>query len=189
MAKPKWQKSSLKLSKNHIWKSAPGYKIVVVDRGAARVDIPGDWLVEMGESGLEARNRPKPDDSALIQITVMPMPAEIDWREMPLVPLFENAMEHGATETLSRGPNQLINRPGLEGVWRETRYIDPDERREAVSFCIFAREGGIHIFITLSCWPEEVANCTPVWEEVLRSLRLGEYVDASTGRRVKPREN
>jgi hypothetical protein len=189
MAKAKWQKSSLKLAKNHVWKAAPGFKIVVVDRGAARVDIPGDWIVEMGESGLEARNRPQPDDSALIQITVLPMPAEVDWRAMPLLPLFENAMEHGATETLSRGLVQQISRPGLEGVWRETRYFDPDEHKEAVSFCILAREGGIHIFITLSFWPEEIETCRQVWDEVLRSLRLGEYVDASTGRRVKPREN
>jgi hypothetical protein len=37
--------------------------------------------------------------------------------------------------------------------------------------------------------PDEVPNCLPVWAEVLDSLRLGEYVDATTGRRVKPREN
>lgn len=185
----KWQKSSLRMAKNHVWKTAPGYKIVVIDRGAARVDIPGDWVVSVGDSGLEARNRPQPDDSALLQVTLLPLPREIDWRDIPLRPLFENAMEHGAKEVLGRGPIESLARPGLEGVWRETRFVDPEERREAVSRCILARDSGIHIFITLSFWPEEEAACQPMWEEVLRSLRIGEYVEATTGRPIKPREN
>ncbi len=185
----KWQKNSLKLAKNHAWKSAPGYQILVVDRGAARLDIPIGWLVAPDETGLEVRNRPKPDDTCLIQISILPMPEGIDWSALPLAILLENAMEGSDTETLVRGPLVQVDRPGLHGVWRETRYIDPEERREACSFCIFAREGGIHVVITLSCWPEGLPEFTPVWEELLRSLRIGEYRDAQTGQRIRPREN
>lgn len=185
----KWQKSSLKLAKNHAWKAAPGYQILVVDRGAARLDIPSGWFIGPDETGLEVRNHPKPDDTCLIQISVLPMPEGIDWSEFPLIALFENATADSKTEVLIRGPIVQVDRPGLHGVWRETRYIDEEEHREACSFCIFAREGGIHVVVTLSCWPEGLSEFTPVWEEILRSLRIGEYRDAQTGQRIRPREN
>jgi hypothetical protein len=185
----KGKKVRLRLAKDHVWKSSPGYQIVVIDRGAARVDIPVGWHLDFVETGLEVRNFPKPDDTCLIQITVLPMPNEVDWRSLPLVPLFKNAMEHGGSEVLRRGPIVEVKREGLHGVWQETRYIDPEEHKEAASFCILARDRGIHVFITLSCWPEGVPEFLPVWDEILRSLRIGEYVDATTGRRIRPREN
>ena len=181
----KWRKSTLKLAKDHAWQARPGYQIVVLDRGAARFDVPLGWVLAPGEGAIEVRDRPQPDDNCLLQVTVLPVPAGLEPGALPLEGLLAAALEGGAQEVLDRGLIESAARPGLELAWRETRYVDPEERREARSRTCLARGAGIHVLFTLSFWPEEAARCDEVWDELLRSLRLGDYREATTGRRVR----
>ncbi len=183
MAK-KSQKQTFRLAKEHAWRARPGHKIVVLDRGAVRFDIPQGWVLEFGEGAVELRDRPSPDDNCLLQATVLPVPTDIDWSPLPLAPLLEDATAGGEQEVIAREPIEHAERSGLELVWRETRYVDPGEHREARSRTCLARGAGIHAVLTMSFWPEDAARFGPVWDEVLRSLRLGEYVEATTGRRI-----
>ena len=180
-----WQKQTLKMAKNHVWKASPGYQILVLDRGAARIDIPQGWVVSPGENCLEVRDRPSPDDRCLIQITVFPQVEGVDFSQIPIGPLFESVLQGDETEVLSRSPLHEERRKDLEFVWRETRYIDTEEHREACTRNCFARRVGIHVVISFSNWPEDFEEFTPAWEEVLRSLRVGEFVDAKTGWRIR----
>ena len=59
------------------------------------------------------------------------------------------------------------------------------EKREACTRNCFCRRVGIHVLISFSNWPEDVEEFTPAWEEVLRSLRVGEFVDPKTGWRIR----
>jgi hypothetical protein len=181
----KWQKQTLKMAQNHTWEASPGFKILVLDRGAARIDIPEDWVIAPGENCLEVRDRPQPDDRCLIQLTVFPQIEGVDFSAMPLVPLFENVTNTDSTDTLLRGPVFQDKRKDLEFVWRETRYIDPEEKREACTRNCFARRVGIHLLISFSNWPEDVDEFTFAWDEILRSLRIGEYRDPKTGWRIR----
>ncbi len=39
-------------------------------------------------------------------------------------------------------------------------------------------------FITMDYWPEDGAKFAPVWDEILRSLQLGNVVDDVAGPRL-----
>jgi hypothetical protein len=39
-----------------------------------------------------------------------------------------------------------------------------------------AWRGEIEVLITFSFWEEDAARLTPIWDEALHSLRLGEYM-------------
>ena len=180
----KWKKDQLRLARDHVWKAKPGYQIVVLDRGAVRFDVPQGWVIGPGEGAVELRDRPSPDDLCLIQASVLYAPPGIDWQGLPLAELFEAATDVGHQEVIARGPAQFEERPGLALAWRETRYVDPGEDREAHSRTLVARGAGIHAVITMSWWPEDTARFAPIWDEVLRSLQLGVYVKDPTRRNL-----
>jgi hypothetical protein len=181
----KWDKQRLKLAKDHSWRAKPGYQIVVLDRGAVRFDVPQGWGIAPGEGSIELRDRPSPDDRCLLEVSVIHLPAEIDWSGLPLGPLLEEVSKGGKEEIFGRGAVSIAERPGVELAWRETRYVDPGEHREARSRSCLARGAGVYAILTMSFWPEDAAEFEPVWTEVLRSLRLGEYREATTGRPVR----
>jgi hypothetical protein len=99
-----------------------------------------------------------------------------------------NAPLIGAEEDdlISQDPITHILRPNLEIVWTECRRMDSVERREARSRYLFARGRGtppgatqprdILPFVTMDFWPEDASRCNAVWKELVRSLRVGEYV-------------
>lgn len=87
---------------------------------------------------------------------------------------------------ISQDPVTHVLRPDLEIVWTECRRIDQAEQREACSRHLFARGRGtppgdtqprdILPFVTMDFWPEDAPRCRAVWKELVRSLRVGEYV-------------
>lgn len=89
-------------------------------------------------------------------------------------------------DLISRDPITHVLRPNLEVVWTECRRIDKSEQREARSRHLFARGRGTPIgadlphdilpFITMDFWPEDAPHCNAVWKELVRTLRVGEYV-------------
>jgi hypothetical protein len=184
-AMAKWQKQTMKMAKNHAWKSSPGYQILVLDRGAARIDIPEGWAVSPGLSRTSRQFSPGDEGRCLLQVTVFPQMEHVDFSGLPLATLFGQVTGSSETEIILRGPIIEERRKDLEIVWRETRFVDPEEKREARTFNIFARRVGIHVLISFSMWPEDVEEFTPAWEEVLRSLRVGEFVDPKTGWRIR----
>ncbi len=88
---------------------------------------------------------------------------------------------------ISQDPITHVLRPNLEIVWTECRRIDQTEQREARSRHLFARGRGtppgatqprdILPLVTMDFWPEDAPRCNTVWKELVRSLRVGEYVD------------
>jgi hypothetical protein len=89
-------------------------------------------------------------------------------------------------DLISQDPITHVLRPDLEIVWTERRQLDQIEQRESRSRHLFARGRGtppgttqprdILPFITMDFWPEDVPRCNAVWKELVRSLRVGEYV-------------
>lgn len=174
----KWNEQSLRMDDDHTWRSKPGYQIFVVDRGAARFDFPTDWVVVANEEGVRLHDKQPPDDSCVLQISVFYLPPGLDLSELPPATLLAQALDarDDDDETLGRTPIAHVLRPGLEIVWSETRRIDPGEHREARSRHLLAKAGDIQVFVSLEFWPEDGERLGPVWDEVLRSLRVGEFV-------------
>ena len=74
---------SYPLPEGHQWKAQAGYKIVVVERGAARFEIPNDWHVEATATSLRAFDAVPPDDECPLEVTVQRFPG-LDPERVPI---------------------------------------------------------------------------------------------------------
>lgn len=168
-----WQKKTYRLKKDHSWRAPPGYAIVVVDRGAARFDIPREWVVIPTDDALELHDRQPPDDDCLLKVSVIYPPPGVDPRGLPLPELLLAATKDDKRGVFSRGEVTQVQREDLELAWFEGRFVDPVEGREARTRACLARVKNVMSFITMDFWPEHVDRFGPIWNVVLRSLRLG----------------
>jgi hypothetical protein len=173
----KWTKRSLRLNDDHNWKSKPGYQIFVYGRGAVRFDIPVGWVVVGDDDGgIKIYDRQPPDETCGLQMTIFHLPKQIDWSQLPLGTLFAQALSRPDRDIIGQTPIAHVLRPGLECVWNELSWIDAGERREARSRNLLARADNIQPFITLTFWADDAKRLEPVWQELLRSLRVAQFV-------------
>jgi hypothetical protein len=111
--KRKGKTETLKLRPDHRWKAKPGCEILVADRGAVRFDIPEDRTLEKGDDSVRFHDREPPDDDCLLQMTLMTLPAEVDWSAFPLDRLLVEAMEGDSRGIVSNGPVPYERRPAV----------------------------------------------------------------------------
>jgi len=182
VAKWRYEKTQ-RMKPGHGWKAKPGYQIIVADRGAVRFDVPRTWIFKLetnektGLTTMTLHNRPEPDDDCRLQVTHMYLPQGYDWSSVSWPELLEQAVtEPAESEPLGRSPAIHEQRRDLELAWTETRYLDAREHREARSRFCLARRGDIVVLFTLDYWPEHARRFLPVWENIMASLRLGEYI-------------
>ncbi|SRR5579884_2153514 len=173
---PKWREDTYRLADGVSWPVKPGYVTFIADQGAVRFDIPRGWIVEPGDKSIKIHDREPPDDTCVLEMSIFWLAADVDWSGLSLTELLLHAVEDPEQEVLSRGRPVYTRRGDLEIVWLETRCIDPGEHREARSRCCIARRGTIQPLFTFDYWPEDAARVLPAWDELLRTLRLGEYV-------------
>lgn len=172
-----WHEEVYKLPDDLHWEVREGYKTFVADRGAVRFDIPGDWIMTPGESSIKFQDRESPDDTCTLEMSIFRLPPGPNWDDLPLLHLLSDAVEgDDHLEVLSRRKPVYQRRGDMEIAWLETRYVEPLEHREARSRNCLARRGLIQPFFTFAFWPEDARRVLPAWDELIRSLRLGEYV-------------
>lgn len=185
----KWQAQKLRLRDDHTWKAPSGYKIVVIDRGAVRFNVPDGWYGEPQEGRFQLYDRKPPDDQCGIAVTVFNLPKGVDWTGLPLVPLLKDATEHKdpnrkPPEALpideQHGEVITLPREDIELVYRETRFIDPKELRPAYSRTVVARGFDVMCLFTFVLWLDDAEKLETVWQEFMRSIELGRYVSDPT---------
>ena len=175
MAKRKWRKSSLPLASGHGWKGAPGCRVFVADRGAVRFDIPEAWVLEPDRGSVKFYDRKPPGDDCCLEMSYLRLP-RADWRALPVAGLVDEVVPAGRPDVERRlGPFEA-DRPGIEIAWLEEHYIDPGERRLARQRTGIARGSGIQCLLTLVYWADDSDRVEPVWDTVLRTLALGQWV-------------
>src|SRR5919199_982170 len=175
----KWKKQVLKMKPDHGWRAKPGHKIFVADRGAVRFDYPQEWVVEPGEKSVKFYDVAPPDDNCRLEVSFMRLPP-IDWSGLPLQQLVEVAVKGDERNPIAEEEMRYVKRADLELAWTEITFIDPVEKREARSRICVGRGSNIQPLITLDFWPEDAERVNPVWDEVLRSLELGQYIQDPT---------
>ncbi len=176
--KPKktFKESTHKLADNHTWKAPSGYKIFVIDRGAASFNIPASWFLKQIEP-LELLDKAPPDDNARLMVSFFRLPPRVDWSDLPLDKLLVQSTEGTPHETLSQSEIfQPKRHDGVELAWREDRFLDPGENRDAFTRIAMARGFDVQLLITCDFWPEDAAKVKPIWDEVLRSIQLGRKI-------------
>lgn len=180
------KKQTLKLKKNHGWRCRPGYRILVLDRGAVRFDVPAGWVLKMDPVSVKLFDGEPPDDDCRLEVSFNRLPPA-DWSGFPLEQALRGSIAgdpRGLTET---GAAVTINRHDLRLVWFETAFDDPAEHRPARSRFLLAIGNNVQCLITLDFWEADAARLTPVWDELVRTLRLGLLIaDPTTGAAVNP---
>ncbi len=182
----KWIKKTYKLEQNYKWKAKPGYNIFVAGRGELRFDIPEKWvIIPEGNEGrsIKFHDLQPPDDNCVLEVSITRFwgPALELIGDPPIPEMLRDISGKGLSFVLATGEIHHERRGEMELAWLEQRYMDPSENREAISRSCLARKGGIYPYITFAFWPEHEAQFSPVWDEVLRTLAVGEQVPGFGG--------
>lgn len=185
--KSKWIKRTLKLKENHGWECRPGFKIFAADRGAVRFDIPDRWLIFPGDDGsIKFHDRKPPDDNCRLQMTVFYLNDQIDWSGLPLAQMLAGVLDKDDDEDQgherTRGEIIEVQRERLDLAWTEVRFIDPEEKRPARSRIGLARWSNIQPILTFDFWESDAPRMIAAWDELVRTLVLGDYIEDPTQR-------
>lgn len=173
-ADEQWKQQIFDLPPQHGWRAKPGYKIFVADRGAVRFDFPESWVVVPGDDAIAIHDRPPPDDEVVLKVSVMRLPPiKGGWDQLPLERLVREALRGDKRAATGGDEVVTLRRGDLELAWAQVRFIDPEQKRPALSRCCLARARNIQPLITMDFWESDLGKMSMVWDEVLRSLRVG----------------
>lgn len=171
----KYEKESFRLPENHTWSAKKGYNVLVLDRGAVRIEVPDQWKVLPDPDSIKIRDRDEPDDDMCLAVSYLRL-APIDWSGLPVSDLVEAATRGDERPIYEWLPIMSYKRRGVEIGWRAMRFIDPKEQREAYSHLCIARKGTVQMLLTFEFWEDDAARARTIWGDVLSSIELNDYI-------------
>ena len=172
------------LEANHVRKASPGCRILVLDGGAVRLDIPKAWVFHARDNHVLIFDREPLHNRCSLGLSWHRIPVESCATPLSLL------LAHGSTtETrplLERGPIRQVMRPPLEIAWRQLKVQDDQDKCEmCIRMCI-GRSGSTQAVFLFEFRPEDELLFFPAWQTLLESLAVGEYIsDPATGRRYE----
>ncbi len=177
----KWIKQTLDLKPDHRWQGTPGYKIFVVGRGAVRIEVPGEWVLEPQDKSFRFLDAPPPNDNSCIEVSYNLLPPG-DYRDFPLERVLKEIAERDERNVLEVGEVITVPRQTARIVWIQLKFLDDQENRVAYSRICVGIGSGVQSLITSEFWVEDSDRIIPIWDHVIRSLTLGLYIsDPTTG--------
>ncbi len=181
---PKFSKTDLPLKRDHQWTATTGFRIAALDRGAIRFEFPQDWVCRPDEDSVKFYDHEPPADNCRLAVSRQRLPEMVD--RIPL-----GTLVNGAAQGDSRGLHQTtslchVRRASMELAWVEFQFTDPELKHEARSRFCFARGAGVYALITLEFWQDDAERFIPVWDHVMDTLALGEFIlDPASGARLQ----
>jgi len=174
---PVKEKRQHRIPKNHQWKAEPGCKILVAERGVMRLDYPQSWVVQPQEGSIRIHDLEPPNDNCRVEVSVLRYPL-VDVDSIPLESLVPE---------LACSDVKTLRHHSFRLGWRLIRQPDPGSERPACSFLALALAIRIQVVLSMDCWEDDYERFLPVWETILRSLRLGQSIrDPVMGTTVTP---
>lgn len=162
------------LAPDHGWRSAPDRKILVIGRGAVRLDYPDTWVVTADEDSVKLHDRQPPDDDCVLAISYHRWPAIT--HTLPVAALVRMALD---TDERACTAGELIvteARTDLALAWGQGTFTDRRVSREAVTRLGIARKDGLQVLVTFDFWHSDLAACDAHWRDVLASMQLCQWV-------------
>jgi hypothetical protein len=176
---PKDKPQSLSLLEGHGWRSQPGHKILVLDRGAVRLEYPESWYFEPTDDCAKLHDRQPPDDDFALGVSYHHWP-RISAPELSVGKLVRSSLEQDPRSFASIGPIAEETRLDFVLAWGEGRFIDPLQKREACGRLCLARKDEIQALVTFDFWLSDLAQGDAYWRQFLASLQLGQWVTDPT---------
>ena len=169
----------VKLQEGHTWKCKPGCKIFVLHQRILRFDVPEDWVMDLGETSVKFYDRQPPDDNCRLEVSLLRHP-QIDWSLLPLDQLLCDLGDVKSGEEIRNHDVRRQGRPGIDLVWVEKIFIDPNESRPARSRIAIVRGTNAHALVTFGFWESDAGRVLPAWDEVMHSIDMGLKVQVPT---------
>ena len=177
-----WQRRTIKLEKNFpIPKTFRlGNNIFVANRGEVCFEYPKEWIVKPSDKSICFYDAEPPADQCMLEFSILPLDFAVDWSKLPLEEMIRQAV---GAEAGSYDPASIrtLRRGELKIVQLEHEFLEPVEKRTAISRCALASRADVITLITFNFWPEHRDKAETVWNDLLETLRLAE------GQRFKTR--
>ena len=107
---------------------------------------------------------------------------------MPVAALLEQGSLSETRTVVQRGEMTFIHRPPLEIVWIQFLVVDESTRREDFTRMCVARGGCTQAVILCEFAPENEPWLFPVWQTLMSTLAVGDYIaNPVTGERHEQR--
>src|SRR5947207_11956975 len=132
-----WHKRTIKLDKNCPITAKAGNNVFVANRGDVSFEYPNSWIVKPSETSICFYDAEPPADQCVLEFSIMHLNFSVDWSKCPLDELLCNAVgrESGPGD---RAGVQQLQRRDLKIAWLEYEFMEPIEKRPALSRCAVA---------------------------------------------------
>ena len=169
-----WEEQTFALPPQHGWNARPGYNVFVADRGALAFEFPATWVVIPTDDAIAMHDRKPPDDDVVLKVSVMRLPPiQGGWGGLPLEALVREVVRHDSRGATGGDDIRTVRRDDVDIAWTEVEFIDPKEKRPALSRTCLARARNIQPLITMDFWKDDFGKFAPVWDVIIQSLRVG----------------
>lgn len=181
-----WKKRTLKLkdlNEGHGWKTKPGYNMFALGRGDVRFEYPDNWIIQPASdnSAIQFHDKKPPDDDCTLAVSCGYLNDEIDWSRLPIASLIKEEIKDDPRNPFFVWDKAIeFTRPHARGAWLELRFIDANEHREAHSRICRAMSSNVLALVTFDFWEADAAAMTPVWDAVLETMVIGQYIEDPT---------
>jgi hypothetical protein len=169
----------LRLVADNTWRARPGHKILVLDRGAVRLDYPARWHFEATNDCAKLRDRPPPDDEFALGVSYHRWP-RVNAPGLSVGELVRTSLEQDTRRFTSIGAITEEARLDFALAWGEGKFIDPRLNREACGRLCLARKDDIQALITFDFWLSDLSQGDAYWHDFLAGLQLGRWVEDPT---------
>lgn len=168
----------LDLLAEHGWSARPGHRILVLDRGAVRLEYPDAWVVRPAEDSVRVHDKAPPEDDCVLAVSYLRLSFGVDWSGLPVSELVAAAIESDARPFHRRDPVLEESRIDADLAWGQCAFRDAAQReREALARICIARCPPVQALLTFDFWLSDLPRCDEAWRSVLASLRLAEWVE------------
>jgi hypothetical protein len=170
------------LAPNHLWKAAPGCRILVIDNGGVRCDIPREWIVYSPNRHVFVIDRFPPDNRCIAAISCRRVSSDV--MAISLLWILEEWIRGEDRRILDRNEAFRLNRWPMEAAWLQLRVLDPKSRREKITRVCIARADLTQALLVFDFHPEDEPSMDRTWNTIIDTLTVGDYIeDPSTGRK------
>lgn len=170
------------LAPNHVWKAAPGCRILIVDNGGLRCDIPREWIVYSPRTHVFAIDRFPPDNRCLMAISCRRVSSEV--MAIPLRRILEEwvlAEDRSIVETSE--PVYFFRWP-LQAAWMQVSVTGTEPGQDKSTRVCVARADRTQALIILDFHSIDEPEVETAWSTLMDTLVVGDYIsDPRSGKR------
>jgi hypothetical protein len=170
------------LAPNHVWKATPGCRILIVDNGGLRCDIPYDWIVYSPRTHVFAIDRFPPDNRCLLAISCRRVSSEVI--ALPLRHILEEWVVGEDRRVKERTEPVYFFRWPLQAAWIQLHVTVAEPDRDRTTRVCVARADRTQALLILDFLTEDESLVEKAWETLMDTLVVGDYIsDPRTGKR------